>query len=123
MKALVSPVNNKAFNTYLLKYIKRRLLYKCYTFEAYDDFKCKYTLETKNGNIEYTYHDIINSLSLKGQVIAYSNQKLVNHAVYDLCQRFWYEELKQILNIINHLYLKFVNKYQDIKKPFIYRNN
>ena len=104
MKAILSPYNDNTFNKYLLKYIKQCLRDRSNVFIR-DDENRQYFLE--DSKIGYTDNDIIDSLTLNGKLISFSNKKLVDHAVYDLSQRFWYEEMNRINNEIHTIYLKF----------------
>lgn len=104
MKAILSPYNDNTFNKYLLKYIKQCLKDRSSVFIR-DDENRQYFLE--DSKIGYTDNDIIDSLTLNGKLISFSNKKLVDHAVYDLSQRFWYEEMNRINNEIHIIYLKF----------------
>jgi len=105
MKSILSPYDDIVFNEYLLNYIKERLRRKCFIFTK-DDTERRYFLDDDPLNY-YTYDDIIKSLRLNGRQVYFSNQALVNHAVYDLSQRFWYEELKHVNNIIYKIFLDF----------------
>lgn len=104
MKAMLSPYNDNIFNKYLLKYIKQCLRDRSSVFIR-DDENRQYFLE--DNKVGYTDNDIIDSLTLNGKLISFSNNKLVDHAVYDLSQRFWYEEMNRINNEIHMIYLKF----------------
>ena len=105
MKSILSPYDDVNFNNYLLQYVKKRLAHKCMIFTK-DDEDRKYFLE-ENSRDYYTPDDVINSIELNGRTIRFGNQKLINYIVYDLSQRFWYDELKHINNIVRQLYLKF----------------
>lgn len=105
MKSILSPYDDIYFNEYLLKYTKKYLKKRCSVFTK-DDAERKYYLDDK-ADTYYTPDDIIESLSSNGRVIYFSNQKLINHATYDLGQRFWYDSMQQIVNIIHKLYLEF----------------
>jgi hypothetical protein len=106
MKSILSPYDDINFNTYLLQYVKKVLAKKCRVFIK-DDEDRKYFLDEKSRDY-YTPEDVIDSIELvNGRLIRFANQKLINYIVYDLSQRFWYEELKHINNSIHSLYLKF----------------
>ena len=106
MKSILSPYDDINFNNYLLQYVKKRLLRKCRIFTR-DDSERRYFLN-KDSSDYYTTDDVIKSLELvNGKVIRFSNQQLINYIVYDLNQRFWFDELNHINNIIHSLYLKF----------------
>ena len=106
MKSILSPYDDINFNNYLLQYVKKRLARKCKVFTK-DDEERKYFLE-ENSRDYYTPDDVIKSIELvNGRMIRFGNQKLINYIVYDLSQRFWYEELKHINNIVRRLYLQF----------------
>jgi len=105
MKSILSPYDDHYFNEYLLKYIKKRLLNKCFKFTK-DDEERKYFFE-KGSRDYYTPNDIINTLKLNGRHIYFSNQALINYVVYDLSQRFWYDELKIVNNMIHKLYIEY----------------
>ena len=95
MKSILSPYDDINFNNYLLQYVKKRLSCKCKVF-AKDDKEHKYFLD-KNSKDYYTQDDVIKSIELvNGRIIRFGNQKLINYIVYDLGQRFWYEELKHV---------------------------
>ena len=106
MKSILSPNDDVNFNNFLLQYVKKRLAKKCKVFIK-DDEERKYFLD-KDSRDYYTPDDIIKSIELNGRMIRFANQKLINYVVYDLSQRFWYEELKHINNIVRSLYFKFV---------------
>ena len=106
MKSILSPYNDVDFNKYLLSYIKKSLRNKCLKFNITNNV---YRLDDNSKT--YTNDDIINSIHLKNRLIYFSNQKLINHAVYDLCQRFWYEEVKNIYNMIHILYIEYKSGY------------
>ena len=110
MKAICSPFNDDGFNEYLCSYVKDRLKKRSLIFE------CKYKLDVKeldNDNneiikeIEFTPDDVIKSIRRSGRLIYFSNRNLINHVVYDLSQRFWYEELKTINNMIYRLNMEY----------------
>jgi hypothetical protein len=106
MKSILSPYDDTNFNNYLLQYVKKRLAKKCRVFTK-DDEERKYFLD-KDSRDYYTPDDVIKSIELvNGRVIRFGNQKLINYIVYDLSQRFWYDELKHINNSIHALYLRF----------------
>ena len=106
MKSILSPYDDVNFNNYLLQYVKKRLAQKCKVFTK-DDEERKYFLD-ENSRDYYTPDDVIKSIELvNGRVIRFGNQKLINYIVYDLSQRFWYEELKHVNNIVRRLYLQF----------------
>lgn len=60
-----------------------------------------------NSDKTYTIEDVINSIKLNKNIIAYNNQAVINYIVYDLGQRFWYDEFKIISSLIPTLYLKY----------------
>ncbi len=106
MKSILSPYDDVNFNNYLLQYVKKRLAQKCKVFTK-DDEERKYFLD-ENSRDYYTPDDVIKSIELvNGRVIRFGNQKLINYIVYDLSQRFWYEEFKHVNNIVRRLYLQF----------------
>lgn len=106
MKSILSPYDDFNFNTYLLQYVKKRLTrrYKQLTKDGDDR---KYFLE-ENSRDYYTPEDLIDSVKLNGRSVYFSNSKLINYVVYDLSQRFWYDEFKHINNTVRKLYLEFV---------------
>lgn len=106
MKSILSPYDDVSFNEYLLDYIKKRLKQKCFVYTK-DDADRRYFLDEDDPFNYYTSDDIIKSLKLNGRVVYFSNQALINHAVYDLGQRFWYDELSHINNTIFKTYLDF----------------
>ena len=106
MKSILSPYDDVMFNEYLLDYIKKRLKQRCFVFTK-DDADRRYFLDDDDPFNYYTSDDIIKSLKLNGRLIYFSNQELINHAVYDLSQRFWYDELKHINNSIHKIFLDF----------------
>lgn len=101
MKYILSPYNDDSFNRYVLKLIRRELRRKSIPFIS--ENKTLYKMDNK----EYTPNDIINSLILVNNKIYFSNNKLVNYAVYDLSQRFWYDTLNTANNMIRNLYLQY----------------
>lgn len=104
MKSILSPYDDTNFNEYLLQYIKKRLKKKSSIFTRDEDRK--YFLDEKSLDY-YTPDDIIDSIELSGRTIRFSNQKLVNYVVYDLSQRFWYDELKHINNLIRKIFFNY----------------
>ena len=106
MKSILSPYDDVSFNEYLLDYIKKRLKQKCFVFTK-DDADRRYFLDEDDPLNYYTSDDIIKSLKLNGRVVYFSNQNLINHAVYDLGQRFWYDELSHVNNAIFKTYLDY----------------
>ena len=106
MKSILSPYDDVNFNNYLLQYVKKRLAFKCKVFTK-DDEERKYFLE-ENSRDYYTPDDVIKSIELvNGRMIRFCNQKLINYIVYDLGQRFWYEELKHINNAVHKIFLEY----------------
>ena len=105
MKSILSPYDDRNFNEYLLQYIKKRLKSKCFVFTK-DEEDRKYFFEKGSRNY-YTPDDVINTLKLNGRHIYFSNQQLINYIVYDLSQRFWYDELKIINNMVHKIYLEY----------------
>lgn len=101
MKYILSPYNDADFNKYVLTLIKREL--KCKAAPYVIENETIYELDGK----KFTPNDIINSLILFSNKIYFSNNKLVNYAVYDLSQRFWYDTLNTANNIIRKLYFQY----------------
>lgn len=120
MKSILSPYDDEEFNAYLLNYVKKYFKSKCAVFTK-DDEDRKYFLEGKTDKY-YTYNDVINTLELRGRVIGFSNRELINHVVYDLSQRFWYEGLKCVNNLIPQLYIKYKGTPSKYNKN-LYRRN
>lgn len=106
MKSILSPYDDVLFNEYLLQYVKKRLKQKCAIFTK-DDADRRYFLDEDDPLNYYTPDDIIKSLQLNGRVVYFSNQNLINHAVYDLSQRFWYDEMSHINNTVHKLFLDY----------------
>ena len=106
MKSILSPYDDVLFNEYLLQYTQKRLKQKCAIFTK-DDTERRYFLDEDDPLNYYTSDDIIKSLQLNGRMMYFSNQALINHAVYDLSQRFWYDELSYVNNTIHKLFLDF----------------
>ena len=105
MKSILSPYDDIYFNEYLLNYTRNQLKKKCMMFTK-DDTERKYYLDDSRNY--FTHVDIIKSLQLvNGRELKFVNQSLINYAVYDLSQRFWYDELKNISNIIHRIYFQF----------------
>ena len=102
MKSILSPYDDLCFNEFLLKYIKKRL--KRHIAKIKDEDR-KYYLD--DSRRYFTPENILNSLSLNGRVIYFSNRDLINHAVYNLNQRFWFDELKTVNNMIRKIYLEY----------------
>lgn len=102
MKSILSPYDDFHFNEFLLKYIKKRL--KRHIAKIKDE-DSKYYLD--DSRKYFTPEDILNSLSLNGRVIYFNNRNLINHAVYDLSQRFWFDEFKTTNNMIRKIYLEY----------------
>ena len=111
MKSLLSPYDDFNFNNYLLEYLKNRLKKRVSTIKNEDR---KYYLDD-SGNY-FTPGDILDSLSLSGRVIYFNNKKLINHAVYDLSQRFWYNEMKSTANLIYKLYFEYKRQVSSIQQ-------
>ena len=104
MKSILSPYDDTKFNEYLLQYIKKRLKKKSSIFTRDEDRK--YFLDEKSLDY-YTPDDIIDSSELSGRTIRFSNQKLVNYVVYDLSQRFRYDEFKHVNNLIRKIFFNY----------------
>lgn len=102
MKSILSPYDDFHFNEFLLKYIKKRL--KRHIAKIKDEDR-KYYLD--DSRKYFTPEDILNSLSLNGRVIYFNNRNLINHAVYDFSQRFWFDEFKTTNNMIRKIYLEY----------------
>ena len=114
MKSILSPYDDVNFNEFLLKYIKKSLKKKCLVFTR-DNEERKYFLDEDSRDY-YTPDDIIKSLKLNGRVIYFSNKELINYAVYDLSQRFWYDTMRDINNIIRKLYLEYKRSDESIQQ-------
>jgi hypothetical protein len=80
-----------------------------------DNEERKYFLDEDSRDY-YTPDDIIKSLKLNGRVIYFSNKELINYAVYDLSQRFWYDTMRDINNIIRKLYLEYKRSDESIQQ-------
>lgn len=104
MKSILSPYDDKYFNEYLFTYIQKRLLNRCFKYTDSDEDRRYFFEDSRH---YYTPNDIINTLKLNGRRIYFSNQPLINYIVYDLGQRFWYDELKNINNIVHKIYLEY----------------
>lgn len=104
MKAIMSPYHNVKFNNCLVKYIQHALKLRSKVFLSDDEIKV-YKLPISDKT--YTIEDIINSIKLNKNIITYGNQSVINYIVYDLGQRFWYDEFKTISSLIPTLYLKY----------------
>ena len=98
MKSIMSPYNDEGFNKFLYRCCLNRLRCKALHFESF-------SFEFNNN--KYTLEDIIKLLKRKGRCIYFSDQKVINHLVYDLSQRFWYEVLKDVNNLVRWLYLQY----------------
>ncbi len=114
MKSILSPYDDVNFNEFLLKYIKKSLKKKCLVLTR-DNEERKYFLDEDSRDY-YTPDDIIKSLKLNGRVIYFSNKELINYAVYDLSQRFWYDTMRDINNIIRKLYLEYKRSDESIQQ-------
>lgn len=104
MKAIFSPFSEDDFNEYLLNLIRARLKKRALIFE------CTYQVESSDSIKTYKPDDVIALLCRHNRIIKFSNMKLLNHIVYDLGQRFWYEELNSINNTIYDIYFKWLAK-------------
>lgn len=111
MKSILSPYDDNNFNEYLLKYLKKYLKKKCTVFTK-DDEERKYFLDEDSIDY-YTPEDIIKSLQLNGRKIYFNNQSLINYVVYDLSQRFWFDCMNQVNNMIHKLYLEFKHSEEE----------
>ena len=111
MKSILSPYDDAQFNDYLLQYIKSKLKKRVSKIKSEDR---KYYLSDSRDY--FTPEDILDSLILSGRVISFSNRELINHAVYDLSQRFWYDELKRANNLIYRLYLEYKRQINSIQQ-------
>lgn len=98
MKGVMSPYNDEGFNSFLYLCCINRLRQKACKFESFS-FEFEGT--------KYTLEDIIKLLKHNGRSIYFSNQKIINHLVYDLGQRFWCEVLRDVNNLIRWLYLRY----------------
>ena len=116
MKSILSPYDDFKFNEYFLNYIKSQLKKHCTKIKDEDR---KYFLDDSRNY--FTPEDIVDSLSLNGRVIYFSNRALINHAVYDLSQRFWYDELKFANNLIRKIYLIYKRKDNQIQQSKLSR--
>ena len=106
MKSITSPYDDTNFNEYLLNVLKKRLYSRCFVFTK-DDSERRYYLDETDRFKYFTHKDIIESLVLTGKQISFSNQPLINYAVYDLSQRFWYDELRLVNNLIHKIYFQY----------------
>ena len=111
MKSILSPYDDFQFNEYLLQYLKCRLKKHISLIKTEDR---KYYLDDSRNY--FTPEDILDSLGLNGRVIRFNNRDLINHAVYDLSQRFWYDEMKTTTNLIYRLYLEFKRQTSSIQQ-------
>lgn len=111
MKSILSPYDDSQFNEYLLKYLKCRLKKHISMIKNEDR---KYYLDDSRDY--FTPEDILDSLNLNGRVIRFNNRDLINHAVYDLSQRFWYDEMKNTTNLIHRLYLEYKRQTSQIQQ-------
>lgn len=111
MKSILSPYDDLQFNEYLLQYLKCRLKKHISMIKSEDR---KYYLDDSRNY--FTPEDIIDSLGLNGRVIRFNNRDLINHAVYDLSQRFWYDEMKNTTNLIYRLYLEYKRQTDSIQQ-------
>ena len=111
MKSILSPYDDAQFNDYLLQYVKSKLKKRISKIKSEDR---KYYL---SDNRDYfTPEDILDSLILSGRVISFSNRELINHAVSDISQRFWYDELKHANNVIYSLYIEYKRQINSIQQ-------
>lgn len=111
MKSILSPYDDSQFNEYLLQYLKSRLKRRISMIKDEDR---KYYLDRNRDY--FTPDDILDSLDLNGRVIRFSNRELINHAVYDLSQRFWYDEMKTTNNLIHRLFLEYKRQTNSIQQ-------
>lgn len=111
MKSILSPYDDSQFNEYLLQYLKRRLKKHVSMIKNEDR---KYYLDGSRNY--FTPEDILESLGLNGRVICFSNRDLINYVVYDLSQRFWYDEMKNTNNLIYRLYLEYKRQTNSIQQ-------
>jgi hypothetical protein len=112
MKCIVSPFDDIHFNEFLLQYVKKYLKEKCRIFTK-DSSERKYHPDEKSRKF-YTHKDVINSLILEGRKIKFSNNELINYIVYDLGQRFWYDALKNISNLIYRIFFEYKRQQEDV---------
>ena len=111
MKSILSPYDDSQFNEYLLQYLKHRL--KKHISMIKNEDRRYYLDDSRN---YFTPEDILESLILNGRVIQFNNRNLINHAVYDLSQRFWYEEMKITNNLVRRLYLEYKRQTNSIQQ-------
>lgn len=111
MKSILSPYDDSQFNEYLLQYLKHRL--KKHISMIKNEDRRYYLDDSRN---YFTPEDILESLILNGRVIQFNNMNLINHAVYDLSQRFWYEEMKITNNLVRRLYLEYKRQTNSIQQ-------
>jgi hypothetical protein len=111
MKSILSPYDDFQFNEYLLQYLKCRLKKHISLIKNEDR---KYYLDDSRNY--FTPEDILESLGLNGRVIRFNNRDLINHAVYDLSQRFWYDEMKNTNNLIHRLYTEYKRQTNPIQQ-------
>lgn len=110
MKAIYSPFNDDDFNEYLCSYVKERLKRRSLFFERkFSESLSKLKKEDLNDidDISYNPDDVINSIKRNNRTIYFSDKKLINHVVYDLCHRFWFDELNSINNKIYTIYFRY----------------
>lgn len=109
MKVIYSPTEDEAFNEYLVKLIKERLYKRSLFFECNYSLVNNHTKETT----DFTASDIIKSIKCSGRLVYFSNKKLIKHVVYNLSQRFWYDEFANIQNTIHKIYLEYKRDIQE----------
>lgn len=114
MKSILSPYNDNKFNEFFIEFIKERLRRRCEVLKADEEVK-EYSLGD-NTSKKYTLDDLVNSLSLHGRIICYKEEDIINHLVYDLGQRLWYDELKSANNLIFTVHFKYYGYYQHFSK-------
>lgn len=110
MKSIFSPYDDIYFNEYLLQYIKHRLRRHISKIKNEDR---RYYLG--DGKSYFTPENILDSLVLSNRRIYFNNRSLINHAVYDLSQRFWYDEMKNASNLIYKIFLEYKRQDRSIQ--------
>lgn len=111
MKAIFSPISDDDFNKFLLTVCKSRISKSISSIKE----NRPYELDGK----KYSANDVLDLLVLRNRTIYFSNNKLLNYIVYDLSQRFWYEDLKHINNMIYLLHIKFNGIRRSYGEPFV----
>lgn len=107
MKSILLHYNDDEFKQFILEYTRSFALRKCTTYFKDEEIK-EFSLDEEDDSAsKYTISDIVKTIAIVNNSIRYTNQQLVNHLVYDLGYRVWYDIFNYINNALPTIYLKY----------------